>query len=172
MRKIVLFIATSLDGFIAGKDGNTDWLYTDGDFGYNAFYKSIDTTLMGYNTYFFVRHFPEFPYPDKKNFVFTRKQRISDGNPIEFVMGDVVEFTRKLKKNAGENIWLVGGGQINSILLNADLIDQMIISIHPVALGQGIKLFRDESLKKLRFNLINHEVFERGLVQLTYENKQ
>jgi dihydrofolate reductase len=171
MRKIVLFIATSLDGFIAGKDGNTDWLFTDGDFGYNAFYNSIDTTLMGYNTYFYVRRFIQFPYPDKKNYVFTRKHRTTDDNPIEFVLGDVVDFTRKLKREAGKNIWLVGGGQINSILLNADLIDQMIISIHPVALGQGIKLFRDESLKKFRFNLVSHEVFDKGLVQLTYENK-
>jgi dihydrofolate reductase len=171
MRKIVLFIATSLDGFIAGKDGNTDWLYSDGDFGYNEFYKSIDTTLMGYNTFFYIRHFNDFPYPDKKNYVFTRKNRKPDDNPVEFVLGDVVEFTRKLKKEAGKNIWLVGGGQINSILLNADLIDQMIISIHPIALGQGIKLFRDESLKKLNFDLVNHQVFPRGLVQLTYENK-
>jgi len=171
MRKIVLFIATSLDGFIAGKDGDTDWLFTDGDFGYNDFYQSIDTTLMGYNTYYYIRHFPEFPYPDKKNYVFTRKHRNEDDNPVEFIMGDVVEFTHKLKKAGGKNIWLVGGSQINSIMLNAGLIDQMIISVHPVALGQGIKLFRDESLKKLRFNLVNHQVFPRGLVQLTYENR-
>jgi dihydrofolate reductase len=171
MRKIVLFIATSIDGFIAGKDGDTSWLFTEGDFGYNAFYKSIDTTLMGYNTYYFIRHFAQFPYPDKKNYVFSRKQRLPDENPVEFVFSDVVDFTRKLKKQEGKNIWLVGGGQINSILLNADLIDQMIISVHPVALGNGIKLFRDESLKKFRFNLVNHEVFPRGLVQLTYENK-
>jgi dihydrofolate reductase len=171
MRKVVLFIATSLDGYIAGKDGNTDWLFTDGDFGYHEFYQSIDTTIMGYSTYYFIAQFPEFPYPDKKNYVFSRKQRIPDNNPVEFVFGNAVEFTKKLKKSDGKNIWLVGGGQINSLLLNANLIDQMIISIHPVALGQGIKLFRDESLKRLNFKLINHQVFDRGLVQLTYENR-
>ena len=83
MRKVVLFIATSIDGFIAGEKGNTDWLYTDGDFGYREFYDSIDTTIMGYNTYYFIKHFPEFPYPDKKNFVFSRRERTTDGNPIE-----------------------------------------------------------------------------------------
>jgi len=171
MRKIVLFIATSIDGYIAGKDGNTDWLYTDGDFGYREFYDSIDTTLMGYNTYYFIKHFPRFPYPDKTNYVFTRTKRKPDGNPVELILGDVVNFTKKIKKRAGKNIWLVGGGKINSLLLNANLIDQMIISIHPVALGQGIKLFKDESLKKLHFSLIGHKVFERGLVQLTYENR-
>ena len=170
MRKIVLFVATSIDGFIAGKDGNTDWLYTDGDFGYQAFYDSIDTTIMGYNTYYYIRHFAEFPYPDKKNYVFSRKQRMADENPVEFVFGDVVEFARSLRESEGKNIWLVGGGQINSLLLNANLIDQMIISIHPTALGDGIKLFKDESLKNFNFTLVNHEVFERGLVQLTYEN--
>lgn len=170
MRKIVLFVATSIDGFIAGKDGNTDWLYTEGDFGYQAFYDSIDTTIMGYNTYYFIRHFAEFPYPDKKNYVFSRKNRIPDENPVEFVFGDVVEFTRSLKESEGKNIWLVGGGQINSLLLNANLIDQMIISIHPTALGDGIKLFKDESLNKFNFTLVKHKVFERGLVQLTYEN--
>ena len=126
---------------------------------------------MGYNTYYFIKHFPTFPYPDKKNYVFSRKKRLPDENPVEFVLGDVVEFTRKLRKSDGKNIWLVGGSQINSLLLNANLIDQMIISIHPVALGNGIKLFKDESLSKFQFRLVRHEVFERGLVQLTYENK-
>lgn len=169
MRKVVLFIATSLDGFIAGEDGNTDWLYTDGDFGYREFYDSIDTTIMGYNTYYYIKLYPEFPYPDKKNYVFSRKQREKDSNPIEFVYGDIIDFVNKIKREEGKNIWLVGGGQINSLLHNANLIDQMIISIHPVALGHGIKLFRDIDLKRLHFRLINHHVFDRGLVQLTYE---
>ncbi len=172
MRKVVLFIATSLDGFIAGEDGNTDWIYTDGDFGYKEFYNSIDTTVMGYNTYYYISQFPEFPYPDKKNFIFSRKKRIADDNPTEFVFGDVINFISELKKQEGKNIWLVGGGQINSLLHNANLIDQMIISIHPVALGRGIKLFRDISLHRLHFQLINHRVYDRGLVQLTYEKQK
>lgn len=170
MRKIVLFIATSLDGFIAGKNGDTDWLFTDGDFGYKEFYNSIDTTIMGYNTYFFISQFEQFPYPDKKNYVFSRSNREPDGKPVEIVFSDVVEFARELREQEGKNIWLVGGSQINSILLNAGLIDQMIISIHPVALGQGIKLFKEEDLKYLQFKLVDHKVFERGLVQLTYDN--
>ena len=170
MRKIVLFIATSLDGFIAGKNGDTEWLFTDGDFGYKEFYNSIDTTIMGYNTYFFISQFEKFPYPDKKNYVFSRSNREPDGNPVEIVFSDVVEFARNLREQEGKNIWLVGGSQINSILIHAGLIDQMIISIHPIALGQGIKLFKEEDLHNLQFKLVNHQVFERGLVQLTYDN--
>jgi dihydrofolate reductase len=168
MRKVVLFIATSLDGFIAGKDGNIDWLYTDGDFGYNEFLKSIDTTLMGHNTYKDILHFGEFPYSDKKNFVFTRMKREPDHNPVTFITGGVANFVSELKSEKGKNIWLVGGGQINSILLNNNLIDQMVISIHPKVLGSGIPLFKTESLGNLQFQLERHKVFERGLVQLTY----
>lgn len=170
MRKIVLFIATSIDGFIAGENGNTDWLITDGDFGYKEFYNSVDTTLMGYNTYYFIKQFEQFPYSDKNNYVFSRSNREPDGNPVEIVFTDVVEFTRKLREQEGKNIWLIGGSQINSILLNAGLIDQMIISIHPVALGQGTKLFKEDELKNLQFKLVNHQVFDQGLVQLTYDN--
>lgn len=170
MRKIVLFVATSIDGYIAGKDGNVDWLFTEGDFGYQAFYDSIDTTLMGFNTFDFISQFEEFPYEDKKNYVFTRRKRDTKDKPVEFVYGDVVSFIQKLKEEDGKNIWLVGGGQINSILLNANLIDQMIISIHPTALGDGIKLFKDERPNNFNFKLVKHEVFERGLVQLTYNN--
>lgn len=169
MRKVVLFIATSIDGYIAGKDGDTEWLYTEGDFGYKAFYESIDTTLMGFNTYDFIRKFPEFPYTGKKNYVFTRKERKDPEHPVEYVLGDVASFTANLKKEAGQNIWLIGGGKINTILFKAGLIDQMIISIHPVALGEGIKLFSDQEPKYRWYNLVRQEVFERGLVQLTYE---
>jgi dihydrofolate reductase len=168
MRKVVLFIATSLDGFIAGKDGNIDWLYTDGDFGYTEFLKSIDTTLMGHNTYKDILQFGTFPYPDKKNYVFTRQKREADSNPVTFITGGVANFVSCLKSEKGKNIWLIGGGQINSILLNNNLIDQMIISIHPKVLGEGIPLFKTESLSNLQFQLERHKVYERGLVQLTY----
>ncbi len=170
MRKIVLFIATSLDGFIAGKNGDTSWLYSDGDYGYKAFYETIDTTLMGFNTYHYIRQFP-FPYPDKKNYVFTQKERLSDDNPVEFVRGDVAQFTQKLKQTEGKNIWLLGGGKINSILLTAGLIDQMVLSIHPIVLGEGLKLFQDHSMMNKHFRLVNHEIFDKGLVQLTYQTQ-
>lgn len=168
MSKVILFIATSLDGFIAGNDGNTDWLFTDGDFGYTEFYDSIGITLMGHNTYKFLLQLDYFPYHDKKNFVFTREERKPDHNPVTFITGDVTEFVRELKAKEKEHIWLVGGGQINSILLNEDLIDELIISIHPIVLGQGVPLFKDKSLNNLPFKLINSRVFDRGLVQLTY----
>lgn len=123
---------------------------------------------MGHNTYKFLLQLDYFPYPDKKNFVFTREQRKPDHNPVTFITGDVGEFVRNLKLNEKDNIWLVGGGQINSILFNENLIDEIVISIHPVILGQGIPLFKDESLNNLPFKLVSNKSFEGGLVQLTY----
>jgi dihydrofolate reductase len=168
MRKIVLFIATSLDGFIAGIDGDTDWLYTEGDFGYSEFYDTIDTILMGHNTYKFLLQFDIFPYPDKQNYVFTHTEKQADHKPVNFITGDVAGFVKALKNEAGANIWLVGGSQINSILLNENLIDEMIISVHPIVLGQGISLFKERSLTNMAFKLVQSKVFDKGLVQLTY----
>ena len=87
--------------------------------GYGDFYASIDTTLMGRATYEITQTVDEFPYPDKTNYVFTRNSALADTAHVRFINSDLVDFTRRLKEEAGGNIWLVGGGQINAILLNA-----------------------------------------------------
>lgn len=171
MKQVILFIATSLDGFIAGKKGELDWLFTDADYGYKNFLASIDTTLMGYKTYEQVLSFGEFPYPNKKNYVFTRSRKKQDQNPVEFVSSDPAALVKKLKKESGKNIWLVGGGEINTILLNEGLIDEMIISIHPEILGEGIPLFAGTP-KESSFELIKHHAYQTGLVQLHYKQAE
>ena len=170
MRKVILFIATSLDGFIARKDGTIDWLFTDDDYGYKEFYGSIDTTLTGGVTYRGTRTFGEFPYPGKTSFVFSRKPPVNDRNPVNFISSDVAEFVRRLKLKTGKDIWLVGGGQINTILLNAKLIDKMVISVHPVILGEGIALFGERPRESF-FELTDHKAYTSGLMQLTYTTK-
>ena len=95
MRKLKLYTAASMDGYIAGPDGEIDWLDEPGtaeDYGYGAFYESIDTTLMGMETYWVVLTADEFPYPDKANYVVTRAER--EGEPhVEFVNEDIAGFT-------------------------------------------------------------------------------
>lgn len=140
-RRLRLYIATSLDGYIAGKDGSIDWLFTDADYGYRDFFASIDTVLMGSRTYEQTRSFWDFPYEGKSCFVFTRKAR-GKADPVTFISGDIAEFTKGLKDEHGGDIWLVGGSEIIAVL--RDLIDDYIISIHPVILGSGILLFREE----------------------------
>lgn len=176
MRKLILYIAQSIDGFIAKKDGNLDWLTEDekpdGDvnkYGYLDLLESVDTTLMGYKTYNEVLNFDiPFPYPNKKNYVFSRSHKKNDDNPVEFVASNIAEFVRELKTFPGKDIWLIGGGEINKLLLNANLIDEMIISIKPVVLGDGIPLFASGSELK-RFMFQSSKWFDNGLVQLVMQ---
>jgi dihydrofolate reductase len=169
MRQVRLFIATSLDGFIASPDGGVDWLFTDGDYGYTDFYASIDTTLMGFKTYEKMLGFGTgFHYPDKTNYVFSRSHRRSDEHPVTFVSTDPAAFVSDLKQKGGTDIFLVGGGEINTILLDAGLIDQMDLFVHPIIIGEGIPLFAGTA-KTQQFKLTGTKAFESGLTQLTYE---
>ena len=167
MRKIILFIAVSLDGYIAKADGGLDWLFSDRDYGYTPFLESIDTTLMGYETYEKVLGFGEFPYPDKVNYVFSINHKGEKSPYVEFIGGDIASFAKGLREMPGKDIWLVGGGKINTVMLNAGLIDEMIISVHPVVLGSGIPLFANNP-KERNFVLEDSESFSSGLVQLKY----
>jgi dihydrofolate reductase len=168
MRKIILFTAASLDGLITGKDESLDWLFEDNDYGYNEFIETVDTLLMGYKSYKIVLSFGiDFPYKDKINYVFSRNHEHNDDNPVKFIKDPVPEFLANLRKEQGKDIWLVGGGQINTILLNNDLIDEMVISVHPAILGDGIKLFKGEANRK-SFKLKSAKTFKSGLVQLVY----
>jgi dihydrofolate reductase len=168
MRKLKLFIACSLDGFIARPDGDVDWLFTDGDYGYQEFYDSIDTTLMGNKTYRQVASFGEFPYPGKNNYVFTRQMNLSPTEHVAFITEDIVTFTRKLKLGEGKDIWLIGGGAVINILYQAGLIDQYILAIHPIILGKGIPLFPGP-IGEQKLVLQDCRNYPGGLVQVFYE---
>ncbi|NVO21308.1 MAG: dihydrofolate reductase [Bacteroidetes bacterium] len=167
MRRVKLFIATSLDGYIARKDGGIDWLFTDGDYGYADFYASIDTTLTGRKTYELILTFGDFPYPGKTNYIFSRAGSWGSAEQVTFVDEDVAAFVERLKKQEGRDIWLVGGAEIVSALERAGLIDDYIISVHPIILGDGISLFSDAGLNQ-SIELVSTGSFPSGLVQLTY----
>jgi len=164
MRKIKLFVACSLDGFIAREDGGVDWLFT-GDYGYKEFYDSIDTVLMGRKTYELSLKLGE-TYKDKKAVVFTTKKNFKKVGNVEF-LSNVVEFTKKLKSTKGKDIWLVGGGEIVSLLLNSNLIDEMQIFVHPIILGKGIPLFKNIK-NEIKLKLVENFAFEDGLVKINY----
>jgi dihydrofolate reductase len=167
MREIVLFSASSLDGYIARKNGDIDWLFTDGDYGYQDFYDSIDTTLTGHNTYKQVQYFDEFPYPNKTNYIFGKQTNLEDENPVIFVSEDIINFVTLLKRERGKRIWLVGGGKLNATLWNADLIDEIILSVHPTVLGEGIPLFAGAPKEKA-LRLKQTQSFDSGLLQIIY----
>ncbi|MDF3054367.1 MAG: bifunctional deaminase-reductase protein [Gammaproteobacteria bacterium] len=166
-RRIVLSIATSIDGYIARTDGRLDWLFTDHDYGHRVFYDSIDATLMGHNTYRQLLTQGHFPYAEKRNYVFAKGHAARLSN-VTIIKSNAIEFIRQLKAQPGKDIWLVGGCQLNDLLLTHDLIDKVILSIHPLILGQGIPLF-SEGLNELKLALLNTQAWENGLVQLTLE---
>lgn len=143
-RKVILYLAESLDGFIAEANGSTEWLSklnsTAADDAYQQFYSGIDTVIMGRKTYQrALKLAGSYPYSDKESFVFSTT--LHDTNdPSTVVAGNVSEFVRQLKAKKGKDIWLVGGADIFTELLKAKLIDELIIAIAPVLLGDGISL--------------------------------
>jgi dihydrofolate reductase len=171
VRRIKLFIATSLDGFIARADGSVDWLYTDGDFGMREFFASVDTALIGRKTHDQMVAWGHSSYPDMRNYVFSRSRRADDGVPVTYVTGDLEQFVGSLRRTPGRDIWLAGGADLVDSFREHDLIDDVILSIHPVLLGDGIRLFTDRH-EPFPLELTRCFEYERGLVQLWYRKAE
>ncbi len=165
MPKIILYIATSLDGYIAREDGSVDWLPESAESGYDAFYKSVDTVIMGKTTYDQISTFGEYPYKDKKSFVFTTTNQIKDEN-VEFV-SDVDKFVMNDFPGVGKNIWLVGGAQIITSFLKQKVVDEIIITTIPIILGKGIPLVQNIE-SEIKIELIKTQKYSK-LVDLHYK---
>lgn len=155
-RKVILYIAMSLDGYIADNNGGVSWLegHSDNpnsDNGYNDFIKDIDTIVMGMTTYEQVVNElspNNWPYQGMNSYVFTHKT-VEDNKNAEFVSSDIVEFINKLKNEDGKSIWICGGANIVNQLIKAGLIDEYHLTIMPIILGKGIRLFSDTNLTSL-----------------------
>lgn len=165
MRKIILFIASSLDGYIAKNNGSVDWLPVNCSSGYDEFYKSIDTVIMGQKTYDQILTFGAYPYKDKKSYVLTRNDSLGNDD-VEFV-NNVEKLTKKLLADPGFDVWLVGGAEIITTFMNLGLIDEIILSIMPAVLGSGISLFTNVQ-KETKFQLIKTTEYD-ALVELHYQ---
>jgi len=164
MTKILVYIASSLDGYIAREDGSIDWLPESSESSYDSFYKSIDTVIMGKTTYDQVLTFGDYPYKDKKSFVFTRTRKNNDDN-VEFV-SDVKKFVKDGFPGAGEHIWLVGGAKIIASFLKLGVVDEIITTVIPVLLGKGISLFQNIE-NETKLELVKTEKYGQ-LVDLHY----
>jgi dihydrofolate reductase len=145
-RKLILYVAMSLDGYIAKPNDDLGFLSIvekEGeDYGYADFVSSVDTVIMGRKTYDWVTKQVDFPHADKNAFIITRSPRPSIGKTV-FYTGDLNDLVRKLKTEEGKNIFCDGGAEIVNELLKNDLIDEFMISVIPVLVGNGIKLFKD-----------------------------
>lgn len=167
MRKVILFIATSLDGYIAGPSGEIDWLFQDHDYGYAEFYAGVEYIVMGRKTYETSLSFDEWPHPGKQTFVFTRTGAAKPHPEVSFVREDVASLVSRIRPGGGGHIWLVGGSELTRAFVEADLLDELVVSIHPVILGSGLPLVQGaSSSRSYRFKSIHG--YESGLVQLAY----
>ncbi len=172
MIPILLYIATSIDGYIATKDGGVDWLSaidgSDSDYGYYAFYDSIDALIMGSKTYQQILDFGEWPYPGKPSYVFTRQALESDRDDVIFVSEDPLDVMRSLEAQGIKKVWMVGGAEIIASFIKLGLIDEYIISIVPIVLGDGIPLFK-APLPEMNFEVVESTLYSSGLLQVHYK---
>lgn len=168
-RKIIAYLAVSADGYIARADGDVKWLDRpkgSGDYGMADFYKTIDTVILGRKTYDLALTWGQTSYPGKKNYVFTRSSP-APARGIEFVNENVSDFVNRLRSERGKDVWLVGGADLNGAFLDAGGIDELIIHVIPVLIGDGIPLIPRRH-RDVQLNLISSKVYDDGVARLHY----
>jgi dihydrofolate reductase len=177
-RKIIVYIATSADGYIARSDGDVEWLNRRPhtvDYGMKSFYETIDTILLGRKTYDW-----GIAYAQKTgmkgglfdtkfaNYVFSRKPPKRAASGVEFVSEPVKAFARRLRSTPGKHIWMMGGGELIASFLDANEIDEFDIHVIPTFIGEGIPLlaprYRDVPLR-----LRASRKYPDGVVRLRYD---
>jgi len=176
MRKVSLFIATSLDGYIAKLNDDLSFLKIvekEGeDYGYSEFTENIDTLIIGRKTYDYVlKELGSSHYDNGKRdvYVITRTEKPNVGRTT-FYTGNLTDLVKQLQSENGKNIYCDGGSEIINELLKNDLVDEFIISIVPVLLGNGTRLFKDgRPEQELQF--VSAKTYETGLTQLYYKRK-
>ena len=176
-RKIIARLATSADGFIARRDGSVEWLDRPRPkhfYGMGEFYKSVDTLLLGRKTYEVALGFQnsgtvKSAFDAKmKNYIFSRTLAAADAVPgTELVTEPVKQFAQRLRGQPGKDIWMMGGAEIIASFLDEGEIDEFIINVIPVFIGQGIPLIAPRH-RIVPLKLISSQAFEDGVVGLHY----
>lgn len=176
-RKIIAYIATSADGFIARPDGGVEWLERPrlkGNYGMGAFYKSIDTIIWGRKTCDVALEFQKKGVPGSafdtrvKNYVFTHDLPQSEAPAgVVYVNEPVIAFATRLRAKKGKDIWMMGGGAIIASFLDEGEIDEFIIHVIPILIGEGIPLIAPRH-RNVPLKLISCTKFTDGVVKLHY----
>jgi dihydrofolate reductase len=176
MRKIILNLATTLDGFIEGANGELDWCILDADMHFDSFLESIDTIFYGRVSYDqWGNYQPDASAPDlekqiysaiksRKKFVFSSQSRVDD--KATFISTDIVAEVEKIRNQPGKDIWLYGGAKLINTFIENRLVNKYMISVHPTALGAGKPLF--DISARLDLVLAETQVYRSGVVQLIY----
>ncbi len=176
MRKVKAYIAMSVDGYVASKEGGVDWLIGDGSQpdhlgSYSSFMETIDTVILGSTTYHQIINelaVDDWPYANQKSYVFTTK-KLTSKEDITFVNEDVVSVMERIKQEEGKDIWLCGGASIIQQCHAAGIIDEYTLSIIPMVLGAGIRLF-DTTSTQTPLQLITTRHYN-GIVDVVYKKR-
>ena len=176
MRKISLFIAMSLDGYIADNQGGVDWLQGQSSHeetvdAYAEFAKTVDTVFMGWKTYHQIvtELSPQaWAYPDFTTYVFTHREQTSSPK-IRFVNADPIDLAKRLSAEAGKGIWICGGADLVGQFVKEDLIDDYYITVIPTLLGSGIRLF-GHTEREIKLKLL-HTRSHNGMTDLVYTRR-
>jgi dihydrofolate reductase len=168
MRRVRYVVAMSLDGYIAGPSGEFDWIIRDPSIDFGAFFKTIDTILMGRKTYeVALGQDSRVGFPGMRVYVFSRTLKPEDHPDVTAVADDAGAAVAGLRDGAGKDIWLMGGGALFQSLLEARLVDTVEVGIIPILLGKGIPLLPPPS-QSARLKLTRTEPLASGIVSLSY----
>lgn len=167
MRKIIVNLCCSLDSFIEGANGEIDWCFTDQDYGMTTFLNRVDTLIFGRHSYVQLLEMAPDAFSDKQRIVISKTLQTEDKN-TRIISSNVKEEIQKLINQPGKDIWFFGGASLLSSFLNLDLIDELMIAVHPLILGSGKPLFTDIHQRK-KLKLTDTKTYSTGLVQLFYK---
>lgn len=176
MKKIILYIAASLDQRIAEPDGGLDWLAgfpnpEKTDYGYKDLLASVDMVIMGGKTYRELLNMDViWPYPNQHTYVVSHQEWSAKEN-VSFITENIIKTISELRNQKGKDIWLVGGGELVSMLLAADLVDEMRITYIPVILGKGIPLFPEQP-KESKWELTGNKTYNSNVLMVEYRKKR
>ncbi len=176
-RKIIVYIATSADGYIARPDGDVEWLNrrpSGADYGMRAFYRTIDTVLWGRKTYDWALDYQkktgqqgEVVDPRVANYVFSRTPPKHVAPGVDFVPGPVEAFAKRLRATPGKHIWMMSGGELIASFLDAGEIDEFDIHVMPTLIGEGIPLIAPRR-RDVELRTLSAKKYSDGVVRLRY----
>jgi dihydrofolate reductase len=169
MRKLILQVAVSLDGFIEGPNAEIDWCLTDQDYGLTDLFKQIDTLFIGRKTYeLMLRMEDSVPagFPKFKEYIFSTTLDKVRGDAI-LIKENIEKAVTKIKNEEGKDIWLFGGGSLTTSLVNLGLVDEVWLALHPIVLGGGKPLFSNIK-QRVKLKLLDTKTYSTGLVFLKY----
>jgi dihydrofolate reductase len=170
MRKVVLALGISIDGYIARPNGDVDYLFMPKDYSMAPFFKTIDTSIMGRKTLEVSLKMGGTFGGSMSTYVFSRSKPPGERDGLVFTNKSPAALISQLRKRPGKNIWLMGGGELARDFLKADLVDELQIGIVPVLLGEGIPLF-PAGFPQRDFELVENNTYSRGLIVVEYKRR-